>query len=104
MQVSSAARIMHGDGMRSRVSSERTAKVPAVSSPFDAVTCRSTSPPGTHVRDFTAFSFLFLSKANGFTHFIANQEQIEPAQKSGLYIVQQSNLPKLTGILLWAGR
>ena len=28
-----------------------------------------------------------------FTHFIANQEQIEPAQKSGLYIVQQSNLP-----------
>ena len=29
-----------------------------------------------------------------FTHFIANQESIEPALKSGLYIVQQSQLPK----------
>ena len=29
-----------------------------------------------------------------FTHFIANQETIEPALKSGLYIVQQSQLPK----------
>ena len=28
-----------------------------------------------------------------FTHFIANQETIEPALKSGLYIVQQSHLP-----------
>ena len=28
--------------------------------PFDAVTCRSTSPPGTHVRDFTAVSFFVL--------------------------------------------
>ena len=29
-----------------------------------------------------------------FTHFIANQESIEPALKLGLYIVQQSQLPK----------
>ena len=29
-----------------------------------------------------------------FTHFIANQDQIEPALKSGLYIVQQSHLPR----------
>ena len=28
-----------------------------------------------------------------FTHFIANQDTIEPALKSGLYIVQQSHLP-----------
>ena len=28
-----------------------------------------------------------------FTHFIANQDIIEPALKSGLYIVQQSHLP-----------
>ena len=28
-----------------------------------------------------------------FTHFIAHQDEIEPALKSGLYIVQQSHLP-----------
>ena len=28
-----------------------------------------------------------------FTHFIAKQDTIEPALKSGLYIVQQSHLP-----------
>ena len=48
-------------GMRYCVSSERTAKnARCVTSPFDAVTCRSTSPPGTHVRDFTAVSFFVL--------------------------------------------
>lgn len=29
-----------------------------------------------------------------FTHFIANKDSIEPALKSGLYIIQQSHLPE----------
>ena len=38
--------------------------------------------------------FLSLRRQMDFTHFIANQDQIEPALKSGLYIVQQSHLPR----------
>ena len=39
------------------------------------------------------FAVLYINKGMDFTHFIAHQDEIEPALKSGLYIVQQSHLP-----------
>ena len=43
--------------------------------------------------NFTQNFVLYINKGMDFTHFIAHQDEIEPALKSGLYIVQQSHLP-----------